>query len=99
LDPSLFLEQDQWFQLLQNDGEEMTTEEYAIYQEPPTGRPKKKYKMITYNGFFFQELYLLASKILELLERKHLSYFTRLPNSTRNMSLTIHTISKLAALC
>jgi hypothetical protein len=30
LDPSLFLEQDHWFQLLHDDGKEMTTEEYAI---------------------------------------------------------------------
>ena len=33
-----------------------------------------------------------------LLERKRLSYFTRLPNSTRNMSLTIHIIGKMIAL-
>jgi hypothetical protein len=46
LDQSLFLEQDRWFQL----------QEYAIYQEPATGRPKKKYKTIAHNGFFFQEL-------------------------------------------
>ena len=98
LDQSLFLEQDRWFQLLQDDGKEMTTEEYAIYQEPAKGRPKKKYKTIAHNGFFFQELYLLASEILALVERKRLSYFTRLPTSTRNMSLTIHTIGKTIAL-
>jgi hypothetical protein len=62
LDPSLFLEQDQWFQLLQDDGKEMTTEEYAIYQEPPTGRPKKKYKTIAYNGFFLSRTLFISQQ-------------------------------------
>jgi hypothetical protein len=64
---------------------------------PTTGKPKQKYRTIAHGGYFYQELYSSASDVLALLEEKRLNYFSRLPKSSRNMSLTIHYIGKAIA--
>jgi hypothetical protein len=80
-----------WFQLLQDDGKEMTCKETIHYMEPAKGKkPKKKNKNIAHGGYFYPELYSLAADVLALLEMKQLEYFPRLPTSQKNMSNTIH---------
>jgi hypothetical protein len=97
-DPALFLDSACWFQLLQDDGKEMTHEKVIQYLEPMKGKkPKKKYKNIAHGGYFYPELYSLAGDVLALLETKRLEYFSRLPTLQKNMSNTIHIIGKLSA--
>jgi hypothetical protein len=97
-DPSIFLDSARWFQLLKDDGKEMTHEEIIHYMELTMGKkPKKKYKNIAYGGYFYPELYSLAANVLALLETKQLEYFPRLPTSQKNMSNTIHIIGKVIA--
>jgi hypothetical protein len=97
-DPSVILDSTCWFQLLQDDGKEMTREEVIQYLEPMKGKkPKKKYKNLAHSGYFYPEFYLLASNVLALLETKRLEYFPCLPASQKNMSNTIHIIGKLIA--
>ncbi len=99
-DPALFLDSVCWFQLLQDDGKEMTREEVSQYLEPTKGKKqKKKYKNIAHGGYFYPELYSLAGNVLALLETKQLEYFPRLLASQKNMSNTIHIIGKLIANC
>jgi hypothetical protein len=86
-DPVLFLDSVHWFQLLQDDGKEMTREEVSQYLEPTKGKKqKKKYKNIAHGGYFYPELYSLAGNVLALLETKRLEYFLRLLASQKNMS-------------
>ena len=99
-DPSIFLDSPRWFQLLQDDGKEMTSEEVSQYLELTKGKKqKKKYKNIAHSGYFNPELYSLAGNVLALLETKRLEYFPRLPALQKNMSNTIHIIGKLIANC
>jgi hypothetical protein len=78
-DPALFLDSACWFQLLQDDGKEMTREEVIQYLELMKGKkPKKKYKNVAHGGCFYPELYSLAGDALALLETKRLEYFPRL---------------------
>jgi hypothetical protein len=70
LDPSLFLEPDCWFQLLQDDSREMTFKKLPIYHNPPKGKPKRKYRLIAHGRYFYQNLYQLATEILALLENQ-----------------------------
>ena len=63
-DPALFLDSARWFQLLQDDGKEMTREEVIQYLEPAKGKkPKKKYKNVAHGGYFYPELYSLAGNV------------------------------------
>jgi hypothetical protein len=72
-DPALFLDSVRWFQLLQDDGKEMTHEEVSQYLEPTKGKKqKKKYKNIAHGGYFYPELYSLAGNVFSLLETKRL---------------------------
>ncbi len=41
-DPALFLDSACWFQLLQDDGKEMTCKEVSQYLEPTKGKKQKK---------------------------------------------------------
>jgi hypothetical protein len=61
---SVFLDNGRWFMLLQDDGKQMSPEEIRIYQEPTMGKPKRKYRMISHGGYFYQEFYLLAGDVL-----------------------------------
>jgi hypothetical protein len=47
-DSSLFLEQDCWFKLFQDDGREMTSNKLAIYHNLPKGKPTRKYRLIAH---------------------------------------------------
>jgi hypothetical protein len=97
-DPAVFLDSTHWLQLLQDDGKEMTCKEVIQYLEPMKGKkPKKKYKNVAHGGYFYPELYSLASNVLALLETKRLEYFPRFLVSQKNMSNTIHIIGKLIA--
>jgi hypothetical protein len=79
-DPSIFLDSAHLFNLLQDDGKEMTCEWIVQYLEPVKGKePKKKYKTIAHGGYYYQELYSLAGKVLALLETKQQEYFPSLP--------------------
>ncbi len=70
-DPSVFLDSTCWFQLLQDDGKEMTHEEVIQYLELMKGKKKKKkYKNLTHGGHVYPELYSLAGDVLALLEKK-----------------------------
>ncbi len=83
-DPALILDNTRWFQLLQDDGKEMTCKEVIQYLESMKGKkPKKKYKNIAHGGYFYPELYSLAGNVLALLETKQLEYFPCLPASQK----------------
>ncbi len=99
-DPALFLDSTHWFQLLQDNGKEMTCKEVIQYLELMKGKKlKKKYKNVAHGGYFYPELYSLADNVLALLETKRLEYFPRLPALQKNMSNTINIIGKLIANC
>jgi hypothetical protein len=99
-DPSIFLDSPRWFQLLQDDGKEMTREEVIQYLEPMKGKkPRKKYKNIAHGGYFYPELYSLTGYVLALLETKRLEYFPCHPALQNDMSNTIHIIGMLIANC
>jgi hypothetical protein len=63
-DPALFLDSAPWFQVLLDDGKEMTHKEIHQYLEPTKGKKqKKKYKNIAHCGYFYPELYSLAGNV------------------------------------
>jgi hypothetical protein len=85
---------------LQDDGKEMTRKEIIQYLEPMKGKKsKKKYKNIAHGGYFYPELYSLASKVLALLETKQLEYFSHILASQKNMSNTMHIIGNVITNC
>jgi hypothetical protein len=93
---SIFLEEEdlylplaQWFQLLQDVGEEMS----ASNKEEYTKQSKKRWtRKVAHVDQFYPKLYALASEVHDHL-LAHVVYF---PNA-KNKASNIHTIGKLIA--
>ncbi len=59
---------ERWFDLLQDDGAEMSVEEKATYSTPVKGKRKNKHYNIAVKGRFYPKLYSLAQLCVQKLK-------------------------------
>lgn len=90
-DTKYYVQQEEWFQLLQDDGISMTTDEAAHYNTPPKGKKSRKHKNIAHQEKFHPRLYDLAKLVYNKLN-EYPTAFPRLPSNAKNASTAIHEI-------
>ena len=88
IDSSNYVKQEEWFQLLQDDGIPLSTEELEQWKNKPT---KRKSSHITSSGRHYKQLYGLASKVYDVYYAKNVYLFV---NMLKNKSDCIHLIGK-----
>jgi len=86
----LYLASAHWFQLLQDEGTDMSADEKNLCYEQPKKRWTRK---VAHVDKFYPKLYNLASEVYDRLQ-KHSQIF---PNLGKNKTSAIHSIGKLIA--
>ena len=86
----LYLSSAHWFQLLQDEGTDMSADEKNLCYEQPKKRWTRK---VAHVDKFYPKLYNLASEVYDRLQ-KHSQFF---PNLGKNKTSAIHSIGKLIA--
>ena len=87
----LYLPSAQWFQLLQDVGEEMSASNKEEYTKQSKKRGTRK---VAHVDRFYPKLYSLASEVHDHRLLAHSVYF---PNLAKNKASNIHTIGKFIA--
>jgi hypothetical protein len=87
------VDRERWFNLLQDDGVEMSVEEKATYSTPVKGRRKNKHYNIAVKGRFYQKLYSLAQLCVQMM-KDHTDAFPRFNQSTKNSSSIVHALGR-----
>jgi hypothetical protein len=82
-----------WFRLLQDVGKEMTPAEFAKFTENDR---KTKAHHISFGGYFYRDLYILAEHVYDFVDGKRESEFDRLPKKNQR-TVIIHAIGKIIA--
>jgi len=88
IDSSKHVKQEEWFQLLQDDGIPLPTKELAQWKIKPT---KRKSSHITFSGRHYKQLYVLAAKVYDVYYARKIDLFV---NMLKNKSDCIHHIGK-----
>ena len=91
-DPSNYLKTELFFDLLQDDGMDLTPEEIEIWSK---NLLKRRTKRITYAFKHYSKIYLLAAKLFDLYNIKSDTIFTRI---FKNRSDGIHAIGQFIAV-
>lgn len=91
-DRSLYMEREQYFELIQDEGTEMSEIEELSYSSR-LAKPKKKTKNIAYGNRFYPLLYTLAAHLWEVMDSHRLD-FPNIPKGGSNKSTYIHDIGK-----
>lgn len=94
--PNYHVDRERWFDLLQDDGVQMTPEEFSKFSTPEKGKRSNKHYRIGTKGFFYGKLYQLASLVLEKM-KQHPRAFPRLNHASKNVSAAIHLIGRKIA--
>ena len=84
---------DTWFRLLQDVGKEMTPAEFAKFTESDR---KTKAHHISFGGYFYRDLYILAKHVYDFVDGKRESEFDHLPKKNQR-TVIIHAIGKIIA--
>ena len=95
-DATLSIPRERWFELVQDIGDEMTEQEYALYGVRAKGKPKLKTRKISYGNRFFANLYTLSSELYNLLDSRRETTFTRLPKPA-SKTACIHSLGQWIA--
>jgi hypothetical protein len=95
-DCNLYVEYCQWFELLQDQGREMTDEEREKYLE---NSRKNKPKNNMHGSKLYLQLYKLAKLAYNLTAPKWDAIFAMLPSRKTSKTFTIHQIGKSIAAC
>ncbi len=72
-----------WFRLQQDVRKEMTPTEFEKFTENDR---KTKAHHISFGGYFYRDLYILAEHVYDFVDAKHESEFDRLPKKTNALS-------------
>lgn len=100
-DPSLYLDRELFFDLIQDEGVTMTEIEASTH-DPKLSKPKRKSKHIAFDqdvlGLrFFPRLYTLAAHFWDLIGAHRID-FPQLPKGGSNKSTYLHDIGKIIAM-
>ena len=90
------VDRERWFELLQDDGVEMSVEEKDTYSTPVKGKRKNKHYNIATKGRFYPKLYSLAQLCVQKL-KDHPDAFPRFNQSTKNLSSVVHALGRHVA--
>jgi hypothetical protein len=91
-DSDLYLSEEDWFRLLQDDGNPMTDEESAkVTSNPKTKFTRKTIGNSTNNNKLYEDIYKLAEEVYKKIEVKKEQYFPRLATSKTS---NIHIIGR-----